>query len=134
VQTCIWPSGCHCHSLSLAAVKSRLVYPAHPGSPGQRVVKWVCVCVCVSLMPIYINTYMWGSARTKLTVITSRSYLLCSIYTVNYALRFAYATLLGCVTMQCITTFYVAWSVCLSVLQKQMNQLQCRLGYDLGWS
>ena len=26
VQTCIWPSGCHCHSLSLALVKSRLVY------------------------------------------------------------------------------------------------------------
>ena len=21
--------------------------PAHPGSPGQRAVKWVCVCVCV---------------------------------------------------------------------------------------
>jgi len=20
--------------------------PAHPGSPGQRAVKWVCVCVC----------------------------------------------------------------------------------------
>jgi len=20
---------------------------AHPGSPGQRAVKWVCVCVCV---------------------------------------------------------------------------------------
>jgi len=27
VQTCIWPSGCHCHSLSLASVKSRLVFP-----------------------------------------------------------------------------------------------------------
>ena len=27
VQTCIWPSGCHCHSLSLAPVKSRLVFP-----------------------------------------------------------------------------------------------------------
>ena len=27
VQTCIWPSGCHCHSLSLASVKSRLVLP-----------------------------------------------------------------------------------------------------------
>ena len=27
VQTCIWPSRCHCHSLSLAAVKSRLVLP-----------------------------------------------------------------------------------------------------------
>ena len=27
VQTCIWPSRCHCHSLSLASVKSRLVLP-----------------------------------------------------------------------------------------------------------
>ena len=27
VQTCIWPSGCHFHSLSLASVKSRLVLP-----------------------------------------------------------------------------------------------------------
>jgi len=25
VQTCIWPSWCHCHSLSLASVKSRLI-------------------------------------------------------------------------------------------------------------
>ena len=27
MQTCIWPSSCHCHSLSLASVKSRLVLP-----------------------------------------------------------------------------------------------------------
>ena len=27
VHTCIWPSWCHCHSLSLASVKSRLVLP-----------------------------------------------------------------------------------------------------------
>ena len=27
VQTCICPSSCHCHSLSLASVKSRLVLP-----------------------------------------------------------------------------------------------------------
>jgi len=27
VQTCIWPSRCHCHSLSLVSVKSRLVLP-----------------------------------------------------------------------------------------------------------
>ena len=27
VQTCIWPSGCHCHSLSLGSVKSRLILP-----------------------------------------------------------------------------------------------------------
>ena len=53
VQTCIWLSWCHCHSLSLASVKSRLVLPflvlAQPGSPGQRSVKrvfclfsWLC--------------------------------------------------------------------------------------------
>ena len=48
VQTCIWLSWCHCRSLSLASVKSRLVLfflvPAHPVSPGQRAVKRVCVC------------------------------------------------------------------------------------------
>jgi len=27
VQTCIWPCWCHCHSLSLASVKFRLVLP-----------------------------------------------------------------------------------------------------------
>jgi len=27
MQTCIWPSWCHCHSLSPASVKSRLVLP-----------------------------------------------------------------------------------------------------------
>ena len=27
VQTCIWPSWCHCHLLSLAHVESRLVLP-----------------------------------------------------------------------------------------------------------
>ena len=45
VQTCIWPIWCHCHSLSLAPVKSRLVLPvpAHLGSPGQWAVKRVCV-------------------------------------------------------------------------------------------
>ena len=37
VQTCICSSWCHCHSLSLASVKSRLVLPF-----------WYRVCVCVS--------------------------------------------------------------------------------------
>ena len=51
VQACIWPSGCHCHSLSLASVKSRLFYLSGTGSPGyspgQKAVKRVCVRVCV---------------------------------------------------------------------------------------
>ena len=41
VQICIWPSGCHCHSLSLIGFS--FLVPAHPGSPGQRAVKRVCV-------------------------------------------------------------------------------------------
>jgi len=49
VQTCVWPSWCHCHSLSLASVKSRLVLPF-----WYRLTSVVpdkgplngCVCVC----------------------------------------------------------------------------------------
>ena len=33
---------CHYHSLSLASVKSRLVFLAHWGSPAKRAVKRVC--------------------------------------------------------------------------------------------
>ena len=40
--SCIWPSWCHCHSLSLV-----FLVPAHPGSPRQRAVKRLCVCVHV---------------------------------------------------------------------------------------
>ena len=29
--------------------------PAHPGSPGQRAVKRVCVCVCASIVCIFIE-------------------------------------------------------------------------------
>jgi len=50
VQTCIWPSWCHCHSLSLTSVTSRLVLPfwyrltrvVPDKGPLNR-----CVCVCV---------------------------------------------------------------------------------------
>jgi len=52
VQICIWPSWCHCHSLSLASVKSRLVLPF-----WYRLTRVVpdrgplngCVCVCVCM-------------------------------------------------------------------------------------
>ena len=61
VQTCIWPSWYHCHSLSLASVKSRLVFtflvPAYPGSPRKRAVKRVCVCVCPSVHA-WVHTYV----------------------------------------------------------------------------
>jgi len=56
MQTCIWPSWCHCHSLPLDSVKSRLVLPF-----CYRLT-WVvpekgplngCVCVCVYLCRPY---------------------------------------------------------------------------------
>jgi len=50
VQTCIWPSWCHCHSLSLASEKSRLILPFWYRLtwvvPEKRPLN-VCVCVCV---------------------------------------------------------------------------------------
>ena len=52
VQTCICPSWCHCHSLSLASVKSRLVLPLWCRLTRVVLDKGplngcVCVCVCV---------------------------------------------------------------------------------------
>ena len=68
VQTCIRPSWCHCHSLSLASVKSRFGFaflvPAHLGSPEQRAVKRVCVCVCACVcvflsLPVSSLPHQW---------------------------------------------------------------------------
>ena len=62
VQTCIWPSWCHCHSLSLASVKFRLVLPF-----WYRLT-WVvpdkgplngCVCVCVSSVQCTRDESQW---------------------------------------------------------------------------
>ena len=53
MQTCIWPSWWHCHSLSLASVKSRLVLPfwyrLTRVVPEKGPLNW-CVCVCRSLL------------------------------------------------------------------------------------
>jgi len=32
--------------------------PAHPGSPGKRAVKRMCVCVCVSQKYVFIIIYL----------------------------------------------------------------------------
>ena len=73
MQTCIWPSWCHCHSLSLASVKSRLALPfcyRLTSSPGQRAVKRVCVCVCVNR----ILSVLGGKQNEILTVYLVRQY------------------------------------------------------------
>jgi len=62
VQTCIWPSWCHCHSLSLAPVKSRLVLPFW--YQLTRIVPdkgplngCVCVCVVSTSTPELLNVW-----------------------------------------------------------------------------
>jgi len=57
LQTCIWPSRCYCHSLSLASVKSRLVlsfwYRLTQVVPDKGPING---CVCVGLIPTYYAT------------------------------------------------------------------------------
>ena len=73
VQTCIRPSWCHCHSLSLASVKSRLVLPFWYRL--TRVVPEkgplnVCVCVCVRacvracVIGVEFGATSWAACRT----------------------------------------------------------------------
>jgi len=92
VQTCIWSSWCHCHSPSLASVKSRLVLPfwyqltwvvlekgplnvcaracVRACVCGSGVVR-LCVCVCVSSMSVrsvrspWVVRWMRTEPRTR---------------------------------------------------------------------
>ena len=62
VQTCIGLSGCHCHSLSLAAVKSRLVLPFWYRLTWVVLDKrplngCVCVCVCACVRARLLGTF-----------------------------------------------------------------------------
>ena len=48
-ETCMWPRWYHCHSVSCFSkiqIGFTFLVPAHLGSPWQRAVKRVCVCVC----------------------------------------------------------------------------------------
>jgi len=67
VQTCTRPIWCHCHSLSLASVKSRLVLPFWYRLtwvvPDKGPLNgWVCVCVCafVACRPCLHQTRLSG--------------------------------------------------------------------------
>ena len=49
MQTCIWPSWCHCHSMSLASVKSRLVLPFWYQLTWVVPDKVLLMCMCVHM-------------------------------------------------------------------------------------
>ena len=73
LQTCIWPNWCHCHSLSLASVKSRLVLPfwyqLTRVVPEQRAIKRVCVChyktiySIISFSLLYTPNIKWQTSK-----------------------------------------------------------------------
>ena len=60
VQTCIWPSWCHCHShsLSLASVKSSWFYLSGTGSPVYSQKKGRKTGVCVLLATLYDHMFV----------------------------------------------------------------------------
>jgi len=68
MQTCIWPSWCHCHSLSLALIKSRLVLPFWYQLTRVVLDKGplngcVCVCVCFCLNESSVLLHCWLDIR-----------------------------------------------------------------------
>ena len=75
VQTCIWPSCCHCHSLSLASVKSRLVLPflyrltrvvQDKGPLNVCVCVYVCVCNDTnSVFSAFVNVPLFAGVKTS---------------------------------------------------------------------
>ena len=81
VQTCMWSSWCHCHSLSLASVKSRYGFtclvPAHLGSPGKTAVKRLYVCVNTARM---LRFYSITASNSSLLPLLSRLYILIRLY------------------------------------------------------
>jgi len=69
MQTCIWPSWGHCHSLSLVSVKSRLVlqfllfwYRLTRVVPDKGSLNG-CVCVCIYIYCLKAKSLIWE--RTK---------------------------------------------------------------------
>ena len=81
VQTCIWPSWCHCHSLSLASVKSRLVLPfwyrptqlVLEKGPLNGCVCFMCMCMCifsrpVTCMDVCLDFILWFRLRAVMSV------------------------------------------------------------------
>ena len=50
----------HASCFSKIQIGFTFLVPAHPSSPGQRAVKWVCVCVCVrACVCVILTVFHW---------------------------------------------------------------------------
>ena len=93
VQTCIWPSWCHCHSLSLAPIKSRLVLPFWYRLTQvvleKRPLNGCCCCyteiVCLHLLPVSSSVFMVTISRPCLRFIILQDTIAYEI--ANYKMR-----------------------------------------------
>ena len=69
VQTCIWPSRCHCHSLSLASVKSRFVFTARCNASAVLAMGLCrCLSVCLSQVGVLLKRLNVGSHKQHRTI------------------------------------------------------------------
>ena len=124
VQTCIWPSGCQCYSLSLASVKSSLVLPFWYRS--TRVVPdevplngCVCGTIFMSCSLFTCLLYWWGVCAFQSLVIWSALPVICLLLTlVIFLFYFCYRCcqrdsghLKGTSCLKCSMVFFVllAW-------------------------
>ena len=74
--SCIWPSWCHCHSLSLASVKSRLVLPYWYRLTGVVLKKGPlngCVCVCVPASQVVLEKRSFNGCSSSMYVCIGRA-------------------------------------------------------------
>ena len=125
VQTCIWPSWCHCYSLSLASVKSRLVLPI-----WYRLTRVVpekgplngCVCVCVCVMTYSrIWRYVSTVAASDVTASSYAGYRPCCIVLI-LSCRGRYIKM---VPLNCIVTSYLCTA---PVIQsKNIHSIVCQV-------
>ena len=83
VQTCIWPSWCHCLSLSLASVKSRLVLPfwyrltwVVPDKGPSNVCVYARACARVLCWFLYVCQFRrWGQRHYVFVLSICRAYV-----------------------------------------------------------
>ena len=131
VQTCIWPSWCHCHSLSLASVKSRLVllfwYWLTRVVPDKEPLNgWVCVCVCVCIANVF--TAESETFQTFLLICVPYFFLEYWLYEANIPYR--YLTIAATTGLQCLDT--VGWVSGRAFWPVKNWVMRCWCGYVSG--
>ena len=119
VQACIWPSGFHCRSLSLASVKSRLVLPfwyrhtrvvPDKGPLNGCVCKLISKCKLLGWLVVLFHR-LWASFTNNIRAVEATQALSCHfvcyiacIFTSAYDARPVY------ITRGCSSVFLRLWA------------------------